>query len=184
MRQRKRQLTFTGQGLEKAKDAFGGSLLTSNPKTKRPLDSKFPILLTLRAHQSVLRLPKTFGVVQLIVESTAAKHSFKIYKQANVGNHLHFVVKMPHINAWAAFIRELSGRIAQAVRAILTNDARGRCAGGFWRYRPHTRIVRGWQRAFTTALDYVYLNQLEADGFIDRRETRSLKDLRQVWADT
>lgn len=183
MPQRLKQLNFTGKGLTKPNDAFGGSLLTSNPKTKRPLDSKLPILLTLKARRSVLRLPKTFGLVHQIVDRTAKKHGVIIYRLANVGNHLHLVIKLPRLGAWAAFIRELSGRLAQVVNSVLTGKALGSGPGGFWRFRPHTRIVRGWRKPFKTVLAYMDLNTLEADGFISRRETRTLRDLRLIWAD-
>lgn len=180
MAKRAKQLEFTGNGLTRPSDEFGGSLLKGNPKTKRPLESKMPIFLTLRAQKSWLRMPATHATVQQTIRSVAKKHGFKIYKQANVGNHLHLVLKMPTHKAWSAFIRELTGRIAQEVieRLGLVLDA------SFWKFRPHTRIIRGWRRAFKTALDYVFLNQLEADGAISRTETKSLSDLRRLWAGT
>jgi hypothetical protein len=75
------------------------------------------------------------------------------------------------VHDWAGFIRELTGRIALA------------CQGkkGFWMYRPHTRIVRGWQKAFKIVLDYIYLNQIEAEGFISRKETKTLRDYRLIF---
>jgi len=186
MKRRQFQFSFQGDGFHKPANSFGGSLLKGNPKAKRPLDSKLPILLTLRAQKSLLRLPKTFAKVAEIVDHTAQKHGFKIYSQANVGNHLHILMKIPRARAWAAFIRELTGRIAQAVTAILTGDPLGTASGGgagFWRFRPHTRIVGGWRKAFAIAQEYVHLNKLEADGFISRRETKTLKDYRMIWAD-
>jgi len=184
MKRKMIQQSFSLSGFEKPKDAFGGSLLKGNPKGKRPLDSKLPLLLTMRAHKSVLRLPRTFARVQEIIAAVAAKHGFTVYEQANVGNHLHLLIKIPHVRAWAAFIRELSGRIAQAAAAIIEGVKDGSaCGAGFWLYRPHTRIVRGWGKAYRVAKDYVGLNQLEALGFISRKETKTLKDLRMIWAD-
>lgn len=162
---RKRQQEFTINTFEKPSDEFGGALLKGNPKKKRPLDAKWPIHLTLRAQKSVLRLPQYFGKVEKIIKETARKHGVKIYKEANVGNHLHVALKISRVKDWAGFIRELTGRIALA------------CKGrqGFWLYRPHTRIVRGWKKAFRAVLDYIYLNQLEAVGQISRKEIRTFK---------
>jgi REP element-mobilizing transposase RayT len=177
MLKREKQLQFDGKGMGKPGDAFGGSLLRGNPRSARPLDSKLPIHLTLRARRSVLRLPKTFAKVEGLIESIAKKYGVKIYKRANVGNHLHLVLQM-NTWLWPKFIRELTGRIAQVIRELGVS-----IENGFWRYRPHTRIVRGWKKAFQLALEYVGLNQLEAEGHISRKETKTLRDLRAIWAD-
>ncbi len=174
---RKTQQEFRGEGFKKQNDAFGGELLKGNPKTKRPLHSKLPIHLTLRARKSALRLPATYAKVQDTIRRVAHKHGVKIYKQANVGNHLHLAIKIPHVARWAAFIRELTGRIAIVCRAWAGNV-------GFWMFRPHTRIVRGWQKAFRIVKDYIGLNQLEAEGIISRKEIKNLRDLRAIFANT
>ncbi len=173
------QHSFLGKEFIKPKDSFGGSLLKGNPKGKRPLDSKLPIQLTLRAGKSVLRLPKTIGPVNEIIRTTAKKHGVRIYDSANVGNHIHAVLKISRLQSWAPFIRELTGRIAQVVGAL----ANYKSDGGFWLYRPHTRIIRGWQKAFHIAKKYIYLNRLEADGFVSRNEIKTLRDLRLVCGD-
>ncbi len=179
------QYKFGGSGLEKPSDCFGGSLLRGNPKTKRPLASKLPIHLALRSHKSVLRLPKTFAHVDAITIATARRHGVRIYKAANVGNHIHLLIKLRNIESWAAFIRELTGRIAQEVLGRLPSGDSGDPSEkrAFWRFRPFTRIVRGWQKAFRSAKQYIELNRLEAEGFISRKETKTLKDLRLIWAD-
>jgi REP element-mobilizing transposase RayT len=177
MLKRSKQLEFKSSDFIKPKDSFGGATLKGNPRSARPLDSKLPVHLTLRARKSVLRLPKTFGLVESLIDKTAMKYGVKVFKRANVGNHLHMVIQVSP-KLWAKFIRELTGRIAQVIRELGLQ-----LEEGFWLYRPHTRIVRGWKKAFQIALDYVGLNQLEADGHIKRHEIKTLKDLRQIWAD-
>ncbi len=173
MSKHKAQQKFTGQGFEQSSDAFGGEL-TSNPKVKRPLHSKLPIHLTLRASKSVLRTPKTFGLVQRLIEDVARKHGVKIYRMANVGNHLHLAIKLPHVYRWASFIRELTGRMALALRSFL---------GGakLWMYRPHTRVIRGWRKAFAIVKEYIELNILEAYGIISRTQIKTLRDYRAIF---
>jgi hypothetical protein len=174
------QLEFEGAGFQKPKDCFGGALLkNSNAKVARPLDSKFAIHLTLRSSIGGMRRPKIFGRVNELVERTNHKYCVIMYRFANVGNHLHLLIKISRRRLWAPYIRELAGRIAQEVQG-LKGLAKG---AGFWEYRPFTRIVRGWRKAFQTAKDYVELNRLEAEGFISRQETKTLKDLRAIWAD-
>jgi REP element-mobilizing transposase RayT len=177
MSKRSTQLTFQNSEFIKPGDSFGGALLKGNPKTARPLDSKFPTHLTLRARKSVLKLPKTFKTVESLIETTAKKYGVKLFKRANMGNHLHLVIQVSP-KLWARFIRELTGRIAQVLREMGVSIEEG-----FWLYRPHTRIVRGWKKAFKIALEYVELNLLEVAGHISRRETKTLKDLRQIFAD-
>ncbi len=173
------QQSFLGKGFIKPEDSFGGSLLKGNPKGKRPMDSKLPIQLTMRANRSVLRLHKTLGPVNEIIRTTAKKHGVKVYDFANVGNHIHAVIKIFNLQSWPAFIRELTGRIAQVVGELVNYDN----DKGFWLYRPHTRIVRGWQKAFKIAKRYIYLNQLEAEGFISRKESKTLRDLKLICGD-
>jgi REP element-mobilizing transposase RayT len=175
MVKRAKQLEFQTSAFLKPKDSFGGATLRGNPRSAKPLDSKLPIHLTLRAKKSVLRLPKTFKTVEKLIDSIAKKYGVKIFKRANVGNHLHLVIQVnPWM--WARFIRELTGRIAQIIKDMgIALDE------GFWLYRPHTRIVRGWKKAFQIALDYIRLNQLEADGHIKRKETKTLHDLRAIF---
>lgn len=168
----KKQLEF--QQLRKPKDDFGGSLLKGNPKGKRPLDSKLPILLTLRSVQGGMRLPKAFGKVEASVKRCAHKYGVRIYEWSNVGNHIHLLIKLPKRQAWAAFIRELTGEIASRMKEQF------RTKGKFWMYRPHTRIVQGWRKAYQIAKSYVQLNELEAQGLTNRKELAHLKQLKEI----
>src|SRR5262249_36517623 len=99
---RAKQLSFDDKAFKKPGDCFGGSLVKgNNPKTKRPLESKLPIHLTLRSKKSVMRLPKNFRAVGLAIENTSKKYGVRIYERANVGNHLHMVIKIPSLQRWA-----------------------------------------------------------------------------------
>ena len=175
-----KQQEFKAKGLEKPKDTFGGSQFAkSNPKTKRPLESKLPLHVVLRANQGGMRLPKVYKQVNEMVVDIAKKHAVTIYEWTNVGNHIHLIVKLRNIISWNAYIRELTGRIALLLKRAKITKADQK----FWRHRPFTRIVRSWQKAFRDAKEYVYLNWLEAERFISRQDTETLKDLRAIWAD-
>ena len=173
-----RQKQFHFDGFAKIQDCFGGSLLNgSNAKTRRPLDSKFPIHLVLRAEKSLMRLPKTFSLTNMIVAEVSKKHGVTMYKYANVGNHLHLVITIPRRSSWSGYIRELTGKLAQRIK-ISTG-----AAGKFWLVKPFTRIVRSWQKAFHVVIQYVVLNTMEAEGHITRKEAESLKTLRSILRD-
>ena len=160
---RQKQYSFHGKAFE-AKDCFGGSLLSENPKTnpkgRRPLSSKLPVHLVLRTHtKNSMRKPGAFGMVHRVLFLTAKKHGVKMYKYSNNGNHLHIVVKIPHVKRWAAYIRELTGRLSQQMQKL-----KGREKGEkYWTYRPYTRVVKTWRKAYQILLEYVELNELEAD---------------------
>ena len=116
-----------------------------------------------------MRRPNSFLKVNMLVRSIAEKHGVKIYEYANVGSHLHLLIKLRNRPSWSPFIRELTGRIAQLTATK-------------WLHRPYTRIVRGWKKAYRIAKEYVRLNILEADGMISRKDTKTLKDLRQIFS--
>lgn len=203
-----RQLEFQDQSFGKPGDVFGGSLLKSHPKVKRPLATKFPIHVVLRANSSKLRLPKTYFKVNQLIQKTAKKYGIKIYKMANVGNHLHLLIKLSKLDLWKGFIRELSSKIAALVDKVTRlkisrelyqgakdlshkrNDgrifqkrsqrAKHQSEQKFWKHRPFTRIIRGWNKAFRTVKSYIDLNEWEAQGHISRKDIKTLKDLRAL----
>ncbi len=177
---RLRQLEFTGKGLGRPSDSFGGSLLNgNNPKVKRPVESKFPLHVVLRGVRGGMRLPKCHHNINDLLDECAKKYGVRIYARSNVGNHLHLIVKLGRVSNWPGFIREVSGRIGLLMRKV------GASVKGesYWLHRPFTRIVRSWGKAFKQIKEYIYLNQLEANGFVSRKETKTLKDLRNIWAD-
>ena len=152
--------------------SFGGSLLKekTNPKTQRPLHSKLPIHLVLKAKRSWMRTPKHFAAVNATFERVANKHGVRIYEYANVGNHLHALIRITRRPRWAAFIRELTGRLATLAGG-----------GGIWLHRPFTRVVSGWRRAYQSVRRYVRLNAWEAERGLSRRESEILRRLHLAW---
>lgn len=158
--------------------AFGGTLLKGNAKCRRPLDTKKPLHLVLRSdHPMSMRSPRVFGDVNLIVTKAAAKYGFTVYEFANVGNHLHVLLKVANRHLWAAFIREITGRIASLVRYT------SGIAKRFWTHKPFTRVVQSWRRDFKNVRTYIFLNELEGGHVIDARQKAILKKLRSFWAD-
>lgn len=177
---RSKQLAFDGQEFKKPKDWFGGSALKSHPKRKRPLDRKLPVHLVLRAKKSVLKIPANEVFINKTVTSAARRYGIRIYEFANVGNHIHLMIRVSKPELWRRFIREITGQISQYAQKLGARDK----GEGFWLYRPFTRIVRGWKRAYRVVKDYILLNRLESEGFIDREVIRSVADFRQFTEST
>ena len=126
-----------------------------------------------------MRQPKSFGKVCEIIKRTATKHGIRVYKSANNGNHIHMAIKLSSVRMWPGFIRELTGRLASLMREHKITKK----GESYWLFRPYTRIVRGWRQAYKNLLDYIELNILEAEGMINRKETKTLKDLRAILSD-
>lgn len=105
------------------------------------------------------------------VDDISRRYKVKIVKFANVGNHLHFVIKLPggtmtarrHYRKW---IRLLTSRVAFEIggskKGQPFRDERGKKIK-FWDTIPFSRVIhgrRGWQ-----IIDrYVLKNEIEALG--------------------
>ena len=152
---------------------FGGSLLKGNhPKGSRPLSSKHAMHIVLRSEiakrELSMRHPR--HRVDDIVHQQAEKWGVRIYRYANVGNHLHILVRVGSRKLYQGFIRSIAGLIARSV----LNSQRGRSSQQkFWQARPFTRVVR-WGRDYIRAKDYVVLNAREALGFLSPRKAKAL----------
>ena len=175
---RRRQQAFQGKEFE-AQSKFGGSLLKGNARGKRPLSTRLPLHVVVRTTKSSLRKPAVYRDVNLIVAGAARKYGLTLYKYANVGNHLHMLLKVPNRRLWPHFIREITGRIASLVQGL-----RGPQKGErFWLNKPFTRVVAGWGKAFKAVINYIYLNQMEGEGNIKRSEVASYREYRALFMD-
>lgn len=172
-----KQLSFEGKQFRK-QACFGGQLLKGNAREARPIDSKLPLHLVLRSHGKIsMRNPHLYRKIQDAVEQTAKKYGVRIYEWANVGNHAHFVLRVTKRQLWSSFIRELTGKIALQAKRF------GKSGEPFWIFKPFTRVVNGWRKAFRQVKDYVTLNRHEAEGVIKRGDVKNLQELYAIWRD-
>lgn len=110
---------------------------------------------------------KNSKAISGIVGKFGKKYGVQIVSLANVGNHLHFQIKLGNRFAYKPFIRAITAAIAMAVSGVSRwNKGNG---DKFWDRRPFTRIVDGGLRAILTLRDYIRLNQLEGFGY--KRDT-------------
>ncbi len=114
--------------------------------------------------------------IRKIIEASAKRGNVKVHKFANVGNHLHLLISFKSRGSCQRFLREVAGLVAR----VVTSARKGKPFGKFWDQLAHSRVVTGF-RAFRTALDYVFINQMEGQfGAIARRSLmnarKQLKD--------
>jgi REP element-mobilizing transposase RayT len=173
-----KQLTL----LKRQKSAYGGELMTTRKgrAAPRPLSTKDTMHLVLRSSKArgpwSFRQQKNAQKIRALTAKFAAKYGVKVLHAANVGNHLHFHVKLGNRHTYTPFIRALTAAIAMAVTgasrwAPLKKSAKDR----FWDYRPFTRIVQSY-RALLNLRDYLFINQLEGQNR-GRAEARVLVGL-------
>lgn len=175
-----RQLSFSGPFIQKSL-AFGGNLLKkSNAKSKRPISHKNSMHLVFRSTQA--KGNKSFlnsqnaKRIKAIIQNQAKTTRIQIHEFANVGNHIHLLIKIKAGNHFQArqqlqkFFRAVTGLIARHVLKAERGPSVGKIpiqmkTTKFWDQRPFTRVVIG-SRGYRFAKDYVVQNTLEALGII------------------
>ncbi len=156
-----KQLSF----LPSSPKEHGGSFKQGKRKTQRPFDPKRALHLTLRSTRArgsrslLLNKWRVWGLLQKVSE----KHQIRVYRFANVGNHLHLLVQARKRAQLQGFLREFAGGVAN----LVTGAIKGR-PEKFWDGLAWSKIV-DWGRQFQNAARYVLLNVLEGMGTRDRK---------------
>jgi REP element-mobilizing transposase RayT len=169
---RKKQLTFPQLNLRASPRSHGGELSIGKRKTARPFDPKQALHVVLRSSQARGKLsmlhPDHCNAIGDLLERLKTRWNIQIYRYANVGNHIHLLIRAKTRKAWQGFIRELSGAIAMMVTGAKKGHPSRRPAAktsfrGFWDHLVFTRIVR-FGRDFQNAARYVSINFWESHG--------------------
>src|SRR5262245_27137387 len=116
---RARQLSF----LPKPEVEHGGSTRKGKRKTARPLDPKRALHITLRSSRArgarSMLLPKHRARVRELLDTISRRRRIKVYRFANVGNHVHLLIQARSKKEFQAFLREFSGRVAATVTGAI-----------------------------------------------------------------
>ena len=111
----------------------GGQSSIKRRKTTRPFATNVPIHLVLKSKRAKglwsLLHRKNKARVQVSIYQYAERFKIKVYSAANVGNHLHLLVKAYDRKNLADFLRVLAGRIAVTVTGAYKGVKR---IGKFW----------------------------------------------------
>jgi REP element-mobilizing transposase RayT len=161
---------------KKADISHGGDFSRGKRKTLRPIDLKQALHVTLRSSKAKGQLsmlhPRHCNGIEKFVHKTAKRWGVRVYRFANVGNHLHLLIQVPTREAWKRFSKELSGGIAQIVTQAQKGSALVRSQDpsipesakrGFWDHLIFTRIV-SFGRDFKGVSAYLIKNLFEAAG--------------------
>lgn len=160
-----KQLSF----LPRLQPEHGGELVRGRRKTARAIDPKASMHIVLRSTRArgewSMLSARNRDRVDTLVRRIAARHGQRLYRYANVGNHLHLLVKTPTRRVFQRFLKDLTGSIACLVTgAKNSNPIQGR----FWDRLAYTRIVR-WGRDFKNIELYFIKNLFEAAGLLTKK---------------
>jgi REP element-mobilizing transposase RayT len=147
---------------------FGGSKLLNKAHAReaRPISIKRPMHLVMRStlatgDRSFLRAKRARKIEEL-VHRLGKEKGVKVYRFANSGNHLHFIVLPRSREAFKAYIKAVTGIIARLALGAERGSAK---EIRFWDAKPYTKILE-WGREYKTVCNYLLQNTLEALGFI------------------
>jgi REP element-mobilizing transposase RayT len=164
-------------GFEKgAAKSHGGDLSLGKRKTFRPIDPKQALHVVLRSSKARGQLsmlhPKHCNAIEAHLHRAAKRWGVRVLRFANVGNHLHLLVKVPSRAAWQRFSKELSGGIARIVTGARKGAALDSKSNiqlpesarrAFWDHLLFTRIV-GFGRDYQGVARCLVKNLFEAAG--------------------
>ena len=165
----KRDSYLPGFNSKTAAISHGGEHAQGKRKSRRPIDPKQALHVVLRSSkargESSMLHPKHCDPIHDFVHKIAKRWGVKLYRYANVGNHIHMLIKVPSRAVWQRFLREVAGGIALIITgarkgSALTRNDSGR---GFWDHLAFTRIVH-FGRDFEGMKRYLIKNLFEAMG--------------------
>jgi REP element-mobilizing transposase RayT len=143
----------------------GGDVRRGRRKLARPFSARRPLHVVLRSTRArgawSFRRPVTEARLRQAMREQARRARVRVYEYANVGNHIHLLVRAKHRADLQAFLRSFAGVAAR----LITGARRGRPVGRFWDTLAYSRLVH-WGRQFRRVRDYILQNELEALGVI------------------
>jgi REP element-mobilizing transposase RayT len=141
-------------------------------KLERPVSVRRPMHVVLSSYRArgPWSLRKHAPAVQGALRAMAQRFGIRIYDFANVGSHLHLLVRARRRESFQAFLRSFAGIVARRV----TGARRGRPCGRFFSGIAWSRVV-AWGRDYLGVRHYVFRNQIE--GTLGTRVRRALEEV-------
>ena len=165
----KKESYLPGFNSKTASISHGGEHTLGKRKTLRPIDPKQALHVVLRSSQArgeqSMLSPRHCDKVQEFTAKLAKRWGVRLYRYANVGNHIHLLIKVPSRAVWKRFLRQLAGGIALIVTGAKKGSplARNSTGRGFWDHLAFTRIVQ-FGRDYENMGRYLIKNLFEAAG--------------------
>ena len=165
----KKESFFPGLNFKTVAVSHGGELGKGKRKEQRPFDPKQALHVVLRSslargERSMLH-PNHCDHIHSLTLRLAKRWGVRLYRYANVGNHIHLLLKAPSRAVWQRFLRELAGGIPIIVTGARKGDAlpKNESGRGFWDHVAFTRIVH-FGRDFQNMGRYLIKNIFESAG--------------------
>ena len=179
----------------------GGALRNRRKgRSSRPLSTREPLhcVFKINSHQFKLRGLRhshSFQLIHQIVDQYKRRFHVGVEQISIQKDHVHLLIRTKRRSQFHHFFRVVAGQIAQRFeqRSWIATDTPKRSqkgtrktthGTGLWRYRPYSRIVRGY-KAYLIVRDYIQLNEQEALGNIPYRKQRlrgmSMRDWEILW---
>jgi hypothetical protein len=145
---------------ELKRTVHGGDVRLRRRKLERPVSTRRPMHIVLSSHRArgSWSLRKHDRVVRDVMRRMARRFDVRVYDFANVGSHLHLVVRARRREGFQAFLRSFAGIVARQV----TGARRGCRCGRFFDGLAWSRVVN-WGRDDWGLRHYVFRNQIEGD---------------------
>ena len=143
---------------ELSRTAHGGDLRRGRRKLERPVSTRRPmhLVLTSRRARGPWSLRKHDRVVRDVMRQMARRFEIRICDFANVGSHLHLVLRARRREGFQGFLRSFAGIVARRI-----TGARRACPSGpFFDGLAWSRVV-SWGRDYWGLGNYVFRNQVE-----------------------
>jgi hypothetical protein len=148
--------------------SHGGDTRRARRKIERPVSNRHPMHVVLHSHRAEgdWSLLRHRHAIRTALGACADRSGVKIRGFANVGSHLHLLVRSRRRQAFQAFLRSFAGIVAR----VVTGSKKGRpLSGHFWSALAWSRVV-AWGRDYAGVQHYLFRNIIEAtDGKAVRR---------------
>ena len=143
---------------ELARTQHGGDVRRGQRKLDRPVSTKRPMHVVLASHRArgPWSLRKHDRAVREVLRRMARRFDVRMYDFANVGSHLHLVLRARRREGFQAFLRSFAGIVARRI----TGATRGRPSGRFFDGLAWSRVV-SWGRDYWGLRHYVFRNGIE-----------------------
>jgi len=143
---------------ELARTEHGGAVRRRRRKLERPVSVRRPMHVVLTSHRArgPWSLRRHEVAVRDALRAMARRFGVRVYDFANVGTHLHLLVRARRRESFQAFLRSFAGLVARRV----TGARRGRPSGRFFHGLAWSRVI-AWGRDYFGVRHYVFRNEIE-----------------------
>ena len=128
----------------------GGNINKGQRKIRRPLSSRHPIHLVLKANKQ-LNLFEEFEQIKYLINKYSWKFHIKVYDLSIQKDHIHLLIKIEERESYMKFNRSLCGVLARQY------------GKGIWKLTPFTRVM-SWGKDFQAVKKYIQKNEDEIWG--------------------